>query len=378
MGILALVLGVACTFSASAQAAVDDSSAMTERAADCTTEAKLERGAPAVVRYIVWCGVQPGKVTLRIRRPRGSAVLGFSRVAQASGPGAAGSLHCRSQQGMRVFCVGRKSGPVTFRGTVTVARGTRCSALLSLNVWRWTGDLMDFPAGCPKGYEPPVRTVKQIVEDRAYEGLDLDLAGDRAAIVRRAMSLLQAWRQGDPVARWTYEEEAWGMPLRAAEQAELEYRDTYREHFQRLVEDGDWVARNAPGSWAGYGLDDAAGGIIYVGFTTEPEVMLEKLKRRLIAPERFRPFPVTPTHTEAELEEIWFSFPPRNSPLSNLVNMTSIDYLANKVEVGTQYVARVRRLIAKRYGPDAPFEVVFAQPIELVTGTPPVSSTAGL
>lgn len=351
---------------AGAQAASPESTPTSERPRDCTTEAKLSAERPAVVRYVVWCGVQSGQVTLRIRRPKGPALLGFSRTAQASGPGASGPLRCRSRHRGRVFCAGRKSGPVTFRGSLTVAPRTRCSALLGLNVWRWTGDSLDFPSGCPKSFEEPERRLRQIVSNRAEYGLDNDLNGDRAAIVRRAKSLLQAWRRGDPVARWTSQEEAFGMPLRAFEQVELEYRDTYRERFQSLVEGGDWVARNAPSSYAGYQLDQAAGGIIYVGFTIEPEAMLEKLKRRLIAPDRFKPFPVTPTYTEEELEEIWFDFPRRNSRLWDLVNITHIDYLANRIEVATEHVARVRRLIAAEYGPDAPFEVVFGRPIELL------------
>jgi hypothetical protein len=348
---------------AGAQAAPPDSTPDGGRTRDCTTEAKLSREGPSVVRYVVWCGVQSGRVTLRIRRPKGPALLGFSQTARASGPGASGPLRCHPQPGGRVFCSGRKDGPVTFRGSVSVASGTRCAAPLHLNVWRWTGDSLDFPTGCPKSYEEPERRLRQIIGDRAERGLDNDLDGDRAAIVRRAKSLLQAWRRGDPVARWTSEEEAFGMPLRAFEQAELEYRDVYREHFQDLVEEGDWVAKNAPSSYAGYQLDEAAGGIIYVGFTVEPEATLEKLKRRLIAPDRFKPFPVTPTYTEKELEEIWFAFPARKSRLWGLVNSTGIDYLANKIEVGTEHVARVRRLIAEDYGPDAPFEVVFAQPV---------------
>lgn len=356
-----LVLCLAAALPAGALAALPDHTGTGGRARDCTTEARLSGEGGSVVRYVVWCGVQSGRVTLRIRRPRGPALLGFSHTAQATGPGASGPLRCRPQPEGRVFCSGRKSGPVTFSGSVTVAPGTRCAALLSLNVWRWTGDSLDFPTGCPKSYEEPVRRLKQIIGDRAYYGLDRDLDGDRAAIVRRAEELLRAWRRGDPVARWTSEEEAFGMPLRAAEQVELEYRDTYREHFQDLIE-GDWVANNAASTYAGYELDEAAGGIIYVGFTTEPEAMLEKLKRRLIAPDRFEPFPVTPTYSEAELEEIWLNFPPQKSPLWGLVNQTAIDYLANKIEVGTEQIARVRRLIAARYGPDAPFEVVFARP----------------
>jgi hypothetical protein len=345
---------------AGAVAAASQPGDRADRPRDCTTETSLSPAAKSVVRYVVWCGVQKGRVTLRIRRPEGPALLGFSRTAQASGPGSSGPLRCRAQPGGRVFCSGRKSGPVTFRGSVSVPLGTRCTALLKLDVWRWTGDSVNFPAGCPKHYEEPERRLRQVISERAYYGLDLDLEGDRRAIVRRAQGLLGAWRRGDPVARWTSMEEAFGMPLAAAEQVELEYRDAYRERFQDLVEGGSWVARNAPTTWAGYEIDEAAGGIIYVGFTAEPEAMLEKLKRHLIAPDRFKPFPIPPTRTEAELEEIWLSFPRPKSPLRGLVNETGIDYLANKVEVGTEHVARVRRLIAAEYGPEAPFEVVFA------------------
>lgn len=352
-----------------ARAASPDSTPSGGRARDCTTEARLSSERPALVRYVVWCGVQSGRVTLRIRRPKGPPLLGFSTTAQASGPGASGPMRCRSRGRGRVFCSGRKDGPVTFRGSVGVAPESRCAAVLSLNVWKWTGDSLDFPTGCPKSYEEPERRLKQIIRDRGYYGLDNDLSGDRTAILSRAESLLAAWRRGDPVARWTSEEEAFGMPLRAFEQAELEYRETYREHFQDLVEEGDWVARNAASTWAGYELDEAAGGIIYVGFTAEPEAMLEKLKRRLIAPDRFKLFPVPPTHTEAELERIWSDFPRPKSPLWDLVNQTGIDYLANKIEVGTQHVRRVRRLIAAEYGPDAPFEVVFSYPAVALRGT---------
>jgi len=255
---------------------------------------------------------------------------------------------------------------VTFRGSITVASATRCTTLISLNVWRWTGDSRDFPTGCPKAYGERPPRLRAIVSERASEGLDLDLDGNRKAILRRAKQLRAAWLRGEPVARWTALEEAWGMPLRPQDQVEMEYRETYREHFQDLIEEGDWVEKNAPSTYAGYELSFSEGGIIYVGFTAEQDAMLEKLKSRLIAPERFKPFPVPPTHTEAELEETWSNFPPRDSPLWGLVNSTHIDYLANKISVGTEHVARVKHLIATLYGPDAPFKVVFSHPAVLL------------
>lgn len=332
-----------------------------DRARDCTTESMLLRGAPSVIRYVMWCGVQPGRVSLTIRRPQGPDVIGFSPIAKATGSGAAGPLRCRENSPGRVSCLGRTRGPATYRGTITVAPGTRCGSKISLTVSSWTGGTLNFPSGCPKSYEEPVRRLGQIIRSRADMGLDLDLAGDRGAISRRAKGLLAAWRRGDPVARWTSLEEAFRMPLRAFEQTELEYRDVYRERFQDLVEAGDWVEKNAPDTYAGYELDYAAGGIIYVGFTADQDAYLAKLRKRLIAPERFQPFPVPPTYTEAELYRIEAQFVEDESNW-NLANMVSIDFLANKVEVGTQHVARMRRQIAARYGPDAPFLVVFARP----------------
>jgi len=84
------------------------------------------------------------------------------------------------------------------------------------------------------------------------------------------------------------------MLLFAPEQVELEYRETYRRHFQHLIEETDWVRANARSTYAGYEIDEAAGGIIYVGFTAEPDATLDRLRKRLIASARFRPFPIAP------------------------------------------------------------------------------------
>jgi hypothetical protein len=102
-----LALYLAAPVPAAAQAAAPHPTDTGGRARDCTTEAELSDEAPSIVRYVVWCGVQSGRVTLRIRRPEGPAVLGFSQTAQAAGPGAAGPLHCRPRRGGRVFCSGR-------------------------------------------------------------------------------------------------------------------------------------------------------------------------------------------------------------------------------------------------------------------------------
>ncbi len=312
------------------------------------------------MHYVVWCGVQSGKVSVRIGRPRSSGPVGFSHRAQVHGVGATGSLRCRTVSGEEVLCVGRKTGPATIRGTVTFSPGPPCETPVRVGVRGWTGGSVSTPIGCSNSYHERARSLGQIISERAYCGFDRDLDGNRRAIVRRAKRLQRAWRRGDPVARWTSMEEVFRMPMRAREQAELEYRETYREHFQDLFE--GWVAKHAAGTFAGYELDEEHGGLIYVGFTVEPEATLARLKRHLIAPDRFRPFPTPPTHTERELEHLAETIWQQSKSLFRLINSTSVDVLANKVEVGTEHVARVKKLIAKRYGAGAPFEVVFARP----------------
>jgi hypothetical protein len=365
LGVPARAVGLAvclCALVVTGAQAVPTSPGRKGHANDCTTEAKLSNEGPTTIRYIVWCGAQRGRVTLRIGRPHRPGLTGFSPTAAATGPGAAGPLSCRPHRKGRVFCSGRARGPVTFRGTVEVAPGTRCTAKVKLNVWKWTGDWMDFPAGCPRAFKQRQRHLNQVIHERAQYGLDRDLAGDRGAIVSRAKGLLRAWRRGNPVARWTSEEETFQMPLTAAEQVELENREASLDRFQDLIEKGSWLEKNAPDSFAGYEIDDADGGVIYVGFTKEPEATLDKLKRLLIAPDRFEPFPIPPKYTEAELMKLLDAGSIWTGTRRNLFNSGMIDTLANKVRIGTEHVARVRRLLADKYGPEAPFEVVFEKP----------------
>ncbi|HET6570723.1 MAG TPA: hypothetical protein VFG58_04465 [Solirubrobacterales bacterium] len=48
--------------------------------------------------------------------------------------------------------------------------------------------------------------------------------------------------------------------------------------------------------------------------------------------------------------------------MERLINSVGVAVLRNEVEVGTEHVAEVRRLLAERFGADAPFLVVFEKP----------------
>lgn len=196
---------------------------------------------------------------------------------------------------------------------------------------------------------------------RREMGFDEDLKGDKAAIERRIHGLVRAWRRGEPVARvfasWL------GQPLRPADQRRLEFREELLNLTASALE--RWVPRHAADTYAGYEIDDEHGAIFYVGFTGDQDAQLAAFKRqvKLFAPEHIQPFPVQPLYSERALykleEEV---FQPFDSPLARLVNSLKVVTLQNKVEVGTEHVAKVKRLLTERFGPDAPFLVVFMRP----------------
>jgi hypothetical protein len=255
-----------------------------------------------------------------------------------------------------VSCAGRVSGPVTLRGWIAAPRGTRCAAGLRA---RTAGLLYAAkPDGCPGG--APERAPEDLGYMRSFRrsfGLDPDLHGDRVAIDRRIRGLIRAWSRGEPVARVTTGE--LGLPLRARDDRELEFRDEYREQTASILE--HWAPRHAAATFAGWDFDHEHGGIFYIGFTGDQDAQLAAFKARfdLIAPGRIRPFPIPPTHSERELialeEEVleWFL-----TVEGDLFTSLSTDILANKVEVGTLHVAKARRLLTERFGADAPIRVV--------------------
>lgn len=261
-------------------------------------------------------------------------------------------------------CVGRKRGPVTIRGWVTVEPASRCVLSTMLE----TAESINFslPLGCPGTKAPrPPRDTGYMRGFRRSFGLDPDLRGNRAAIGRRIRSLIRAWENGDPVARYTTQ--SLGLPLRPRDQRELDYRGDYLEQTYKELD--EWVPRHAKDTYAGYDMDHENGGIIYIGFVGDQKAQLKAFLRsfRPIAPGRIKPFPVPPKYTEAYLwdlaEQVW---EPPSSRLGELINSSGVDTLSNVVEVGTEHVAEVRRLIAEKYGPGAPFRVVFEPPAELL------------
>jgi hypothetical protein len=323
---------------------------------DCTSGARLDRAHPHRVDYLIWCGTEIGRFAFSVHPAKGSRILGFAPILTPAGAGAFAPFRCR-RHGEALRCEGRKRGPIVLRGWVALPPRTRCTELLTFRL------PFEIYHGAPDGCSPhrwqPKFGFGYMKSFRHEFGLDPDLAGDAAAITQRIRGLVVAWRHGNPVARWTMQN--LGLPLRPRDQRELDYRDTYIGHNAAALQ--RWVPGHAASTYAGYDVDHEHGGIFYIGFVGDQQAQIEAFEREAgaIAPDRIRPFPVQPTHSEGELGALEEKLS-KDESLWTLINSLSIDTLANKVEVGTLHVVKVRQFLDERYGSDAPIEVVHAEP----------------
>lgn len=340
-------------------------------ARDCVGETMLNRAHERRIDFVVWCSVQKGEARFNLRRAEepwvkeAGPIRGFAARPVATGPGAGEPFHCRRVGQGSVRCKGRKSGPLVVRGWIAVPAGTRCTGGVSLRAAE--GIRIGAPSGCPQtpSWEPTFH-LGSIRRQRQEMALDADLHGDRAAIDRRIRELIRAWKRGEPVARVSVSQ--LGMPMRAVDQEKWEFDEALLETTIDRLE--GWLSRNDLWrAYAGYDVtDDIADGgkrIIYVGFTGDQNATLAAFKRevKLLAPDQVRPFPVQPLYSERYLWDLGEQlFDEGRSPVSRLIHSISVAVLENKVEVGTEHVAKVRRLLAQRFGPEAPFLVVFEHP----------------
>jgi len=327
---------------------------------DCVGDSMLDRGQASSIRFVVWCSTDGGRFDFELQRSDGGRenpvlpILAFSAHPQVSGAGA-GRAGCRLGA-KELRCHGRKSAQLVVRGRIVVPAGTRCAAKLRIA----TGFAISagLPSGCP-GSRPPRGDFDRgyMRGFRAQFGLLDGLEDDPAEISRRIDAAIANWRRGEPVARVTAAEI--GMPLLPFEQRRLEFRDRLLDNVDALEA---WVHEQPADTWAGYELVDGLRPILYVGFTGDQEAQLAAFKRaaKPFAPANIEPFPIQPLYTERQLWELGeAAIEPFGSALDDLVNSVGVAVLANKVEIGTEHVAKVERLLAEKYGPDAPFLVSF-------------------
>lgn len=204
-----------------------------------------------------------------------------------------------------------------------------------------------------------------VLKFREEHGLDLDLdpIQDELELNDRVYDTINDWIQGDPVA--VASQERWGSPLRTPEVAELDWRLAYWQHDSLAIQ--AWAEAHASSSFAGYYLDERAGGVMRVGFTSGQQERVAELASSggLQAPTRVAGFPSVPKHTLAGLETLKNQiFVAAKSYPSGTVNRVSVDVIGNRVQVGSSNVSQATSLLASSFGPTAPINVINAPPLE--------------
>ncbi len=209
------------------------------------------------------------------------------------------------------------------------------------------------PPPDPEAEEPP--RFSDILRFREEHGLDLDLEGDEQAINDRVFESIGDWHNpttpAGEVARASMER--WGVPLRAVDVAELDYRNSYVSHDGAAIR--QWGEQQVASSYAGYFVDHRAGGIIYVamlGNEAERQALLASLASDLIAPNRVRPALGAFGRTEGDLKAIGQIVLSKLSAggLSSTVGSVETDVPTNRVVVSAKYPDQVEAQLGSEFG----------------------------
>jgi YD repeat-containing protein len=216
------------------------------------------------------------------------------------------------------------------------------------------------PPPDPEADGPP--TFEDVLHFREEFGLDLDLKGDEQAINERIFDLIGAWYNPNTpngeIARATYER--WGVPLRAVDAAELDYRDRYVSADVAAIE--EWAQANYPNTYGGYYVDHRAGGVLYVGFTQDQGARLGQIKQYLplLAGDRLAVYPEPPTTPLVSLHsayDVLNAALDTNPTFQSLVTDLSIDESENDLSIGTTNVPQTKAIITQLVGSQVPVNI---------------------
>ncbi|MEX2448425.1 MAG: hypothetical protein WD404_06745, partial [Solirubrobacterales bacterium] len=265
-------------------------------------------------------------------------------------------VECKAVEDLWVTNTGNwPPGVLNLEVIVTDANGNAESARFWVNI-PYT------PPPDPEADEPP--KFEEVLDFREEFGLDLDLEGDEKAIAERIFNLIGAWYNphtpNGEVARATWER--WGVPLRAVDAAELEYREwLYGVNADRI---DLWVESTSPSTYAGYYMDHRAGGIMHIGFTENQAEQLDSLRTSLplVAAERLQVYPTAPTDSYLSVRATSQSVSDAiesNTTLEELVVNVREDEAGKAVYVGTPDVAQVESILDEMLGPAAPVVVEY-------------------
>jgi YD repeat-containing protein len=232
------------------------------------------------------------------------------------------------------------------------------------------------PEAAPR---PSVASIKQF---RAAYGLDREHPLTEQEMNTLVLELLYEWELGEPTATTAVNE--WGQPMRQPELAEMEYR---REYVNRAAEVlPEWAEEHAASIYGGFYVDDAAGGIIYVGFTENQHALVESLKLdpRIVNPGAIREFPTPPSYPIRSLEEqtpgVWAAAGAEG--VSGLITAIRVAEDSGQIVVGATNVLAVREALQRKLGPGAPIRVeagaAFVPFVSRYSSSGPIVAGAGI
>ncbi len=216
------------------------------------------------------------------------------------------------------------------------------------------------PPPDPEAPEPP--RFEEILRFREQYGLDLDLKGNEIAIDERIFNLIGAWYNPQTaaggVARATWER--WGVPLRAVDAAEMEYRESYIAQDGPLIE--QWGEEQAAGSYAGYYVAHSNGGAIRIAFTDHAKEKLSALLAEIqpVAADRFESVTASTGSSFASLrgvEEDVLNASLSISSLASSLRSVELRPEGNRVLVTSTNPSATSALLAEILGATAPVEV---------------------
>jgi YD repeat-containing protein len=189
------------------------------------------------------------------------------------------------------------------------------------------------PPPPPAAGSPVPPKFAEIARFRKEFGLEVVFpVKDEIELNERILNLISAWWNGDPVARSTTER--WGVPLRAADVAELEYREAYVAQAGIMIP--NWASSHAPSIYAGYYVDHRAGGLIKVGFTQDQLANVAALESgaNLMAPSRVDGFQLPPQRSFRELISLQHKVALNAASLPSF-SQAPLDVPGNTLRVGT-------------------------------------------
>jgi YD repeat-containing protein len=196
---------------------------------------------------------------------------------------------------------------------------------------------------------------RDIAEFREEYGLEVVFpVANEIELNERIFDLIKAWHEPNTpagqVARATMDR--WGVPLRPADAAEMEYREWYVEINGPLIE--DWGYTHFPTTYSGYQVDHRSGGIIRVGFTQDQEQRVGELAEQpnLLATDRLDTFQTVPTQARISLESLDTLVADAAMEDIQLSGVTDVGIgdAENSVVVGATNVNQVEQRLTQLFG----------------------------